>query len=695
MTPSRPDPLADAASPFLRHGADQPVDWLPWGSEAFDRARIEDRPILMDIGAVWCHWCHVMDRESYEDPDTAALINELYVPVKVDRDELPDVDARYQRAVQSLVGQGGWPLTAFLTPEGELFHGGTYFPPEEAHGRPSFRRVLREVARVWAEERDRARAVADAVSERLSVVLRAEAASGELDVGLIGGAVDALEKAFDARHGGFGQAPKFPNVGAIGLLLDEWLDARSARARDMVATTLEAMVSGGIHDHLGGGFHRYSTDARWIIPHFEKMAYDNGLLMEVLARAGDALEDDRFSAAAAAVAGYYRDIAGGLREAGGFPASQDADIGDDDGDYWTWTEAEVRAAVSDALAARAALARWGFGDPDGAMHQDPDRHVLFEAVPMEDVARRADRSEDEVRALLERARSELKAARDARPAPYVDRTLYTGWVALVASGHLAAARHAALPDAADAALRSLDRVWEEAWREGRGVAHRVGDSDGVAQLADQAFLAQAAVDAFEWSQDERWLDRARALVGVVVDRFAHDSGGLLDRPADAAAAVALVRGGRLEITDSPEPSPTAVVGMTMARIGALDHDEGRLEAARKLLRAYAGAAPRFAPAAATYFRALRWVLRPVTTVVVVEPAARDGSLLDAALATYRPGTVIRRFEPGRVDADRLPPALAAMLTGDTPRAYVCAGRTCAAPVSGASELTALMRTFRP
>lgn len=263
---SESNPLAQSKSPFLRHGAEQPVAWLPWGEEAFRRAREEDRPVLLDIGAVWCHWCHVMDRESYEDPDTAALINELFVPVKVDRDERPDVDARYQRAVQSVVGVGGWPLTAFLTPTGEVFHGGTYFPPEDTQGRPGFRRVLREVARVWSEERSRVRELADAINSRTATVLTGEAAAGDLGPGLIDSAVDALSKAYDPRNGGFGQAPKFPNTGALGLLLDEWLDTGSVLSRDMVRTTLDAMVAGGIHDHVGGGFHRYSTDARWIIP---------------------------------------------------------------------------------------------------------------------------------------------------------------------------------------------------------------------------------------------------------------------------------------------------------------------------------------------------------------------------------------------------------------------------------------------
>ncbi|MFW5951547.1 MAG: thioredoxin domain-containing protein [Gemmatimonadota bacterium] len=687
--PDPTSPLASSKSPFLRHGAEQPVAWLPWGDAAFRRAAEEDRPILLDIGAVWCHWCHVMDRESYDDPDTAAVINELYVAVKVDRDERPDVDARYQRAVQSLVGQGGWPLTAFLTPTGEVFHGGTYFPPGDAHGRPAFRRVLREVARVWADERERVETVVSAVRERLEVVLTGEAAPGELDPALLDRAVDAFAQAYDARHGGFGGAPKFPSAAGMGLLLERWLDQGSERARDMVDGTLTAMVRGGIHDHLGGGFHRYATDARWIIPHFEKMAYDNGPLLEVLARAAVVLDRDDLADAAAGVVRYYRDVAGDLVDAGGFPASQDADIDfDDDGDYWTWTEAEIRDAVGDHVAAEAAGIRWGLRDPGSAMPLDPHRHVLFEAASVEDVARRLGRTADETRALLDDARTRLKAARDGRPTPYVDRTLYTGWVAMVASGHLAAARHLAVPGADEGAVRALERVWEQGWH-GRGLVHRLGDPDSGVLLADQAHTARALLDAFEWTQDPRWLERAGALLDVVRDRFAHPSGGLRDLPSDHDAALAA---DRLEITDAPEPSPTAVAAGSMLRLAALRHDDDLAAAGRRILAAYAGSAPRFPTSAASFFRALRWAVGPVTRVVVVAGSEEGRDLTAAALREYRPATVVRRIAPDQARVE-LDDAVRAMLTGESPRAYVCVGSTCAAPVADPDELVETLRTF--
>ncbi|MGH7444425.1 MAG: thioredoxin domain-containing protein, partial [Longimicrobiales bacterium] len=254
--------LAGETSPFLQHGATQPVDWQPWGAAAFERARREDRPILLDIGAVWCHWCHVMDAESYDDAETATLINDHFVAIKVDRDERPDVDARYQRAVQLMTGQGGWPLTAFLTPDGDVFYGGTYFPPRDAHGRPSMRRVLTELARLWREERARALESVEAVRDNLARVAAAETAPGELDPALLEHTIEELAESFDFRFGGFGRAPKFPNAGALDLLLDRALDENVEWARRIVVETTHAMARGGIYDQLGGGFHRYATDAR-------------------------------------------------------------------------------------------------------------------------------------------------------------------------------------------------------------------------------------------------------------------------------------------------------------------------------------------------------------------------------------------------------------------------------------------------
>ncbi|HEX6940936.1 MAG TPA: thioredoxin domain-containing protein [Longimicrobiales bacterium] len=698
MPQGSPTTLAGSRSPFLRHGAEQPVAWLPWGAEAFERAQREGRPILLDIGAVWCHWCHVMDRESYEDPETAALINELFVPVKVDRDERPDVDARYQRAVQAVSGQGGWPLTAFLTPDGEVFYGGTYFPPEDRFGRPSFRRVLREAARVWREQPERAVEAARSIRVHVSAYAQAESEAGAVARRIVDDAVAAFSQAFDARHGGFGGAPKFPNAGALNLLLDRYLDAGVALARRIVTTTLTAMARGGIHDQLGGGFHRYATDERWLVPHFEKMAYDNGVLLEAYARAYAVFRDPLYRAVAEGIVGYYREVAPALFAAGGFPASQDADIGPhDDGDHWTWTLEEVRAALGgDERLERVAALRYGLDEVAATMPTDRSRHVLFLARDVDAVAGELGVDAEEAARLVAEVARRLKAARDARPRPFVDETPYSGWTALVASGHLAAARHFGDAEAGRAALRALDRIWEEAFDAVDGVAHRPGDATAGGYLEDQAYVAQALVDAFEWSQRPEHLERARRVAEIMLERFrAPGTGALADRaPEDGGEA--LLGEPYLPIIDAPAPAGNAVAALTLLRLAALVHDATYADRAREILAAFAGSAGQMPTAIATYVRAVDWATAPVTTVVVVgEPGAEAAdALLRAALAAYRPRTVVRRFAPGAVAAEELPPALAAMVTGESPRAYLCAGQTCAAPVSEPDALAELLRAFR-
>lgn len=662
--------LANARSPFLQHGAQQPVRWMPWGEAAFERARREDKAILLDIGAVWCHWCHVMDRESYEDPETAALINELFIPVKVDRDERPDVDARYQRAVQTLTGQGGWPLTAFLTPGGDPFFGGTYFPPTDQYGRPSFKRVLSEVARIWRSERARAQDAVNGIRERLQQYAQAETQSGAVRPQLVHDTVEALAEAFDFRYGGFGRAPKFPNPGALLLLLDHSIDSGEAWSRRVVTETLDAMAKGGIYDQLGGGFHRYSTDARWLIPHFEKMAYDNGPLLECYARAAAVFDSALYREIAFGIVEHYEDIAGGLLQAGGFPASQDADITDtDDGDYWTWTHEELRQALGEADYERA-VAMLGVDDAGTAMHLDPNRHVVYRARDID-----AD------------IRQKLKAVRDRRPRPYVDESLYTGWVALVASGFIAAARYTAHPRALAHAGRALERIWHSGFNEAGGVTHRLGDDQAGYYLEDQVFVAQALLDLFEVTQDSVQLERAERLVRVALRDYQDASGALRDRPRDTSAPADLLGEPHYPIADAPTPSANGTMALVLLRLGW--HEE-----AEKILTAFAASAERLNTSAATYVRAVAWLTGLATTVVIVNESADDVALWNTALRTYRPRTLLRRFLAGTVVTDELPPELQAMVTSDATRAYVCAGRTCAAPVRDDVSLRRLLMEFK-
>src|SRR5437667_7194621 len=380
--------LASEPSAYLKSAAHQPVHWHPWGDAAFARATAADKPILLDIGAVWCHWCHVMDGESYEDPAVADLLNRDFVCVKVDRDERPDVDARYQRAVQALSGQGGWPLTAFLTPDGEVFFGGTYFPPDNnAYGRPGCRRVLMEIARAFREERERVTTNARAIREHVVQTLD-EAKAGDVSADLVTGAADQMARLFDVRYGGFGSAPKFPHPAALEFLLARWHDGKGGLAwqREIVEKTLTSMARGGVRDHVGGGFHRYSVDERWIVPHFEKMSYDHSELLRNYLHGWQVTQNQFLRETADGIISWVNEVLSD-QDNGGFYASQDADYSlDDDGDYFTWSLDELRAAL---LPDEARVMELYYDvEARGEMHHDPARNVLWIARDVMDIAKR-------------------------------------------------------------------------------------------------------------------------------------------------------------------------------------------------------------------------------------------------------------------------------------------------------------------
>src|SRR6202044_3988921 len=427
----------------------------------------EGKPVLLDIGAVWCHWCHVIDRESYENPEIAAIINRLYIPVKVDRDERPDVDARYQSAVSALTGQGGWPLTAFLTPDGKPFYGGTYFPPADGYGRPSFKRVLLSIAAAYREKQGDVMEQAQMVE---SAIARAESFSGGSKVSptVIGAILESARKMFDEVNGGFGNAPKFPHPAALDLVMGEYVRTIQAgipdeELRTIFVHTLKKMATGGVYDQLAGGFHRYSVDERWIVPHFEKMCYDNSELLKNYVHAYQATGSEFFASVGRDIIRWMDEWLSD-RDRGGFYASQDADINmDDDGDYFTWTLDEARAVLTEEETQAAAL-HYDIGEI-GEMHHNPAKNVLFVRASIDEIAARMNLSPEKVSALLVSANRKLYAARLQRPTPYIDKTVYVGWNSLCISAYLEAAKVLDLHDAKKFALRSLDRVLSSAWKQ--------------------------------------------------------------------------------------------------------------------------------------------------------------------------------------------------------------------------------------
>src|SRR3954468_5287449 len=426
--------LAQASSAYLRSAMHQPVRWREFGAEALAAAKAEDKPILLDIGAVWCHWCHVMDRESYDDPEVAALINEKFIAVKVDRDERPDIDARYQSAVSAISGQGGWPLTAFLTPEGKPFYGGTYFPPVEHYGRPSFRRVLASIAEAYKSKRDE---VTESAQQVMSAISQAEAFAGQsadFSPDVINKIVDSAAKMFDVQHGGFGSSPKFPHPSALDLLIDRYAKNRERYLGVIINTTLEKMANGGVYDQLAGGFHRYSVDERWVVPHFEKMCYDNSELLKNYVHAYQATGEQFFADVARDIIRWMDEWLSD-RERGGFYASQDADISlDDDGDHFTWSIDEAKAVLSEDEFKVAQL----YYDiyEVGEMHHDSTRNVLHVRATIDQIGVRLGMQHDRVAAILESAKRKMMEARRARPIPFIDKTVYVSWNALCVSAYL-------------------------------------------------------------------------------------------------------------------------------------------------------------------------------------------------------------------------------------------------------------------
>jgi len=757
----RKNALGRAASAYLRSAMHQPVQWMEWGEAAFDRALSEDKPILLDIGAVWCHWCHVMDRESYENAQTARIINEHFVAVKVDRDERPDVDTRYQAAVSAISGQGGWPLTAFLTPDGKPYFGGTYFPPEDRHGRPSFQRVLLTMADAFegrrTEVNESAASVMHAIEHNEAFSGRAEGAIEEVGPELVEKMVVSMLKSADPQHGGFGAQPKFPHSSAVDLLIGVATrkDARTAAtvkgsgqgtmtmaeaAKQVAMLTLNKMAMGGIHDHLAGGFHRYSVDEHWVVPHFEKMAYDNSELLKNYLHGHQAFGEEEMAVVARGILRWMEEWLSD-REHGGFYASQDADYSlDDDGDYFTWTmdeAAEVLSAQEMAVAAE----YYELG-AIGDMHHNVSKNVLHVKRGLTAAANKAAVEPVEARGLLDSAKRKMLAARLARPTPYVDKTMYVAWNAMCISATLEAGRVLDIAEAREFALKSLDRALATAWGgRVRGLAHVMAYGETEAKeeaesfaaspqragspgapitlrndkadalwngkhkvagvLDDYVFLGHAALDAWEATGQMVYCEAADELMQSALERF-YDTqgGGFFDtqRPAEGERSLGVLGARRKPLQDSPTPAANPVAAMLLLRLHALNGNEEYAVKAKQTLDAFAGVVEHFGLYAASYALALQRMLTPEVQVLVIgdDDAARE--LEAAALRQYAANKSVVRLR--REQLRNLPPELQKTLpylpvpkAGES-IAVVCSGNACHPPVSTVVELEMLLELSR-
>jgi uncharacterized protein YyaL (SSP411 family) len=696
--------LEHAASSYLRSARHQPVQWHPWGDAAFAQAQAANKPILLDIGAVWCHWCHVMDRESYEDPELARIINEHYVAVKVDRDERPDVDARYQAAVSAISGQGGWPLTGFLTPDGRPYFGGTYFPRDDRYGRPGFGRVLLTMAQVWRERRDEALESAASVMSAIEQNESFSGRGGELSLALVDKLASSAIAQFDPRNGGFGSQPKFPHPAALDLLLQLAVNRGNTAAREAFTVTLEKMARGGVYDQIAGGFHRYSTDEHWVVPHFEKMLYDNTELLRNYTHGFQSFVHEDFRQTAREIIGWL-DAVMTDRQQGGFYASQDADINlDDDGDYFTWTLEEARAVLS-AEELEVATLYWDIGEL-GDMHHNPARNVLHRKYTLDELSVETGKPTAELHSLIESAQSKLLAARSKRPTPFIDRTLYTGWNAMAVTAYLEAARVLRIDAARDFALLTLSRLLAQAWDGDASLYHVIAYPDGIAlsdrvpgTLDDYAFTVHACIDGWLAGGEMKFFHAAVQLADAMIARFYdHTAGAFFDAAAPEMGSVPLGALGarRKPLQDSPTPAgnPTAVAALL--RLESLAGRAAYREIAEDTLESFAGIVEHFGLYAGSYGLALERLLLDPIQVVVVGTGENADRLEATAVSGFAVNKTVVRLAPSQLMAGNLPDALAETLlqvpvpAGATAWAMVCRGRTCLPPLS---EPDALLDTL--
>jgi uncharacterized protein YyaL (SSP411 family) len=641
--------LAQETSPYLLQHRENPVDWYPWGEEALTRARGEDRPILLSVGYSACHWCHVMAHESFEDPETAAYMNEHFVNVKVDREERPDVDALYMEAVQAISGQGGWPMTVFLDPEGVPFYGGTYFPPDDSRGMPSFRMVMEAVVDAFASKRDEIEERAPQMRARLAAIGQVEPADSP-QAAMLGEAIERLQMAADRARGGFGGAPKFPPASAIELLL----------ARDeteIPELTLDAMLAGGIYDQLGGGFARYTVDAAWQVPHFEKMLYDNALLARAYLHGWQVLGHERYRRVCEETLDW---ALGEMRgPEGGFYSALDADSEGEEGRFYVWVPDEIHTVLDDD--AGALLAYYGVSESGN-----------FEGRNILHLAGGPGAAEPEG---LDKMRKALYGARAKRVWPGLDDKRLTAWNALMIAALAEAGAVLGRDDYLEAAHACADFVWSEMRDDGGALlrTYKDGRAHLKAYLEDHAFLLEALLTLYEAGFETVWFERARELADTLLARFADEErGGFFSTADDHESLIAR----RKEIGDHPIPSGNSAAAFGLLRLGALTGERTYERAAEGVLRLFSDSAGKHPEAFAHLLRAIDFHLSPTKEVALV------GENLDELTAVvrseFRPHLVLA----GGPEGSDAPPLLKDRgEVDDKPAAYVCEHFTCRTPVT--------------
>ena len=659
--------LALETSPYLLQHRDNPVDWHPWGPEALRLAKDSDRPILLSIGYSSCHWCHVMERESFEDAETAAFMNEHFVPIKVDREERPDVDSIYMEAVQGMTGQGGWPLTAFCDPDGVPFYGGTYFPPEPRQGMPSLRMVMEAVAESWGSQRERIAETTAKIREQLGALGRIRPSGDEPGAELLATAEQGLEQGADLRHGGFGGAPKFPPASAL-----EFLMARGERP--IVEGTLDGMACGGIHDQIGGGFARYSVDAVWLVPHFEKMLYDNALLAVAYLHGWQSTGHERWRAVCEDILDWaLREMRG---PEGGFYSALDADSEGVEGKFYVWSHAELAGALAEAgLAdeAPAILEHWGVtegGNFEGANILHLPRGPYAEPPPG-----------------LDRARQVLYERRSKRVWPGLDDKRILSWNALMIGALAQAGAALGRDDYLDAAVGTAEFI-RERMRDHSGHLLRTWKDDEArlnAYLEDHAYLLEALLALYEATLDVRWFDAARETADAMIERFADpENGGFFTTSHDHEELVAR----RKDVDDHPIPSGNSSAAYGLVRLAALTGERSYEDHAVAVFRLLHRVAESHPQAVAHLLRAMDFHLAATKEVALVWPEGGDGAALAGVVRSGLRAHLVLAGGPEGTDRPELMAGRTAL--DGAPAAYVCESFACRRPVSEPDELAGLL-----
>jgi uncharacterized protein len=675
-----PNRLAAETSPYLLQHADNPVDWFPWGEEALAKAQAEDKPILVSIGYSACHWCHVMEHESFENSEIAEKMNELFVNVKVDREERPDLDSLYMTAVQAMSGQGGWPLNVFLTPDGTPFYGGTYFPPEDRMGLPGFPKVLEAVADAYTARREEVDENAEQIRELLRRSTRELPKAEELSPEVMFEATEQLARSFDARNGGFGNAPKFPQPSAIEFLLRQGERASDQRAVLMAQRTLDRMASGGLYDQIGGGFHRYAVDAVWLVPHFEKMLYDNAQLASAYLAAFQAYGEERYRRVAEETLDF---VARELTDPqGGFYATLDADTEGHEGLFYVWTVEELDAILSEGDAAIAKA--WFKAEPSGNFE---GKTILSTPRTVADVADRLGISESDLAEALPRIKQQLLTAREKRTRPGRDEKIITAWNGLMLKAFADGSRILDRPDFREIAQRNAEFMLSHLERDGRLLrSWKDGEAKVNGFLEDYAFFVDGLIALYRATLDARWIDEAIRLTRAMVEAFGDTEGpGFFDTATYHETPVARPR----DLHDGATPSGNAVAAEDLLRLGAMTGNEEFTGRASDLLRVMVRTMKERPLAAGRYLSALDFYLGPVKEVALAGELTGDDlqGLLDATYHRFEPNAVVGYVDAGRPDIVETLPFLQQRETRNgRATAYVCEHFACLPPVHDADAL---------